>query len=94
MQSTFKFVGIKSRTKEQLQVLMYTDEMDLWIAEARRDDAQAEARIRQALIQDSAVQAPANLDPPREQIGDESVQVVEEGEEVTTIHRSVLPDLT
>lgn len=78
-------------------MLMYTDEMDLWIAEARREDAQAEARIRQALVQDAA------QDPALGAVQDyghshreheESVQVVEEGEEVTTIHRNVLPDLS
>lgn len=52
LQTSFKFVGAKSRTKEQLQMLMYTDEMDLWIAEARRDEAQGQARIQAAILQD------------------------------------------
>ena len=46
--ASFQFEGIKSRTKEQLQRLMYTDEMDQWLAEARREEANQEARRRQA----------------------------------------------
>ena len=72
---------------------MYTDEMDLWVAEARREDAQAEARIRQALIQDPALGSGQGGAVQERHQAAESVQVVQEGEEVTTIHRSVLPDL-
>ena len=46
----FQFEGVKSRTKEQLQRLMYTDEMDQWLAEARREEANQEARRRQHVI--------------------------------------------
>ena len=51
-QATFKFEGIKSRTKEQLQAMMYTDEMDQWLAEARREETHSEARLRAALLQE------------------------------------------
>jgi len=50
--ATFKFEGIKSRTKEQLQAMMYTDEMDQWLAEARREETHSEARLRAALLQE------------------------------------------
>ena len=37
-QSTYKFVGRKSRTKEQLQTKMYFDEMETWLAEERLEE--------------------------------------------------------
>ena len=55
-QATFKFEGIKSRTKEQLQAMMYTEEMDQWLAEARREETHSEARLRAALLQEQQQQ--------------------------------------
>ena len=37
-QALFRFVGVKSRTKEQLQRLMYHEEMEDWMANARIED--------------------------------------------------------
>ena len=43
MQTKFTFVGNKSRTKEQLQTLMYTEEMDLWIAETLMEQSRLQS---------------------------------------------------
>ena len=43
-QSTYKFVGKKSRTKEQLQSKMYSDEMDTWLAEERQEAAKTQVK--------------------------------------------------
>ena len=32
--------------------MMYTDEMDQWLAEARREETHSEARLRAALLQE------------------------------------------
>lgn len=37
----YRFIGHKSRTKEQLQIMMYHDEMDQWLAEANLEDTRA-----------------------------------------------------
>merc|ERR1712213_170214 len=50
--SSYKFIGNKTRTKEQLQSLMYSDEMETWLAEERHAEAQTQARLMAALIRD------------------------------------------
>ena len=36
--------------------MMYTDEMDQWLAEARREETHSEARLRAALLQEQQQQ--------------------------------------
>ena len=107
--SNFTFEGTKPRTKEQLQMLMYTDEMDAWLAEARQEEANGQARIQAALLRESLGQPPQNDGDSRRlpdvaavsggsfrrsSAEEEAVQVVGEGDDaLTTIHRPVLPDL-
>ena len=43
-QTTYKFIGHKTRTKEQLQSLMYCEEMETWLAEERLEEARTQAR--------------------------------------------------
>ncbi len=33
--------------------MMYTEEMDMWLAEARREEGQAQARVRAAMLQEA-----------------------------------------
>ena len=40
----FRFVGIKSRTKEQLQRLMYHEEMEIWMENAKLEDMRLKVR--------------------------------------------------
>ncbi len=104
--SEFKFVGLRARTKEQLQLLMYTEEMETWIAEARQEDANSRARMQAALLRDrtnSASLTTATAGSRSSSVAStavsvgvrDNVQVVEDEEdgEATTIRRSVLPDL-
>ena len=82
---------------------MYAEEMEQWIAEAKREEANSEARIAAALMQDAAEVIPGHgrghgrgqghhlEDGPEETI---SVLVGEGGEGMTVVHRNVLPDLT
>ena len=87
-------------------MLMYTDEMDMWIAEARQEEANNQARIRATLLQiNSRNDSSSSSSTSRVQVGNSSInegedeeavfQVVQDddGEEVTTIQRSVLPDI-
>ncbi len=52
LQAEFKFVGLRPRTKEQLQLLMYTEEMENWIAEAKQEEANSRARMQAAMLRD------------------------------------------
>jgi len=91
--STYKFVGRKSRTKEQLQTKMYFDEMETWLAEERLEETKALAQLAEARRREQDL---LNGD---DQSGNsvnvsQIVQVVDDGGEVTTIQRPVLPDLS
>ena len=44
-QSTYNFVGRKSRTKEQLQTKMYCDEMETWLAEERLEESKTQVKL-------------------------------------------------
>ena len=90
-------------------MLMYTDEMDMWIAEASQEEANNRARIRATLLQinsqrdsrtetGSSSSATSGGSAARPGAADDEAvfQVVgddDEGGEVTTIQRSFLPDL-
>ena len=102
----YKFIGRKSRTKEQLQLLMYNEEIDMWLAEASRDEAKNKALLAAAILKERQCQDSET--PGMEiygqytrqernssvgQVGGVILQVVEDEDEVTTIHREVLPDL-
>ena len=102
----YKFIGRKSRTKEQLQLLMYNEEIDMWLAEASRDEAKNKALLAAAILKER--QRQDSETPGMEiygqytrqernssvgQVGGVILQVVEDEDEVTTIHREVLPDL-
>ena len=104
--SNYRFVGYKSRTKEQLQLLMYHEEIDQWLAEASRDEAKNRALLAAAILkerqrQDSGSSNSGGYGQQRRheregnvaQVGGVIVQIVEDEDEVTTIHREVLPDL-
>ena len=68
---------------------MYTDEMDLWLAEARREESVNEARVRQGVNL-------AQNQNDQEGVGvrnGEITQTVEDEEDHTTIRRAILPDL-
>ena len=99
-QTSYKFIGNKTRTKEQLQSLMYSDEMETWLAEERHAEAQTQARLMAALIredgngQNAAIRANGDGVPGASNVGvGEIVQVVDDEDEVTTIRRPILPDL-
>ncbi len=64
-------------------MLMYTEEMDSWLAEACQEETNCAARVQAALLREGQQQ-----DRNRE-----AVQVVADDGEVTTIHRTYLPDL-
>ena len=49
LQALFRFVGIKSRTKEQLQRLMYHEEMDDWMENARIEDMRLKVKMANTL---------------------------------------------
>ena len=102
----YKFIGYKSRTKEQLQLMMYNDEIDMWQAEASRDEAKNKALLAAAIIKERQRQDSENpnADINRHSAGRQRsssvahvggvvLQVVEDEDEITTIHREVLPDL-
>ena len=104
--ANYKFIGCKSRTKEQLQLLMYTDEIDMWLAEASRDEAKNKALLAAAILKERQRQDSEHpgMDEVRyngrqeregsiAHVGGVILQVVEDEDEVTTIHREVLPDL-
>ena len=104
--SNYKFIGCKSRTKEQLQLLMYTDEIDMWLAEASRDEAKNKALLAAAILKERQRQDSEHpgMDDERyhgrqeregsiAHVGGVILQVIEDEDEVTTIHREVLPDL-
>ena len=104
--SNYRFVGYKSRTKEQLQLLMYNEEIDQWLAEASRDEAKNRALLAAAILkerqrQDSGSSNSGGHGQQRTHeregnvahVGGVIVQIVEDEDEVTTIHREVLPDL-
>lgn len=102
--STYKFVGKKSRTKEQLQSKMYSDEMDTWLAEERQEAAktQALARLAEARRHEQA-QLDGDLDGDNQSensvntavtsVSNLAIQVVDDEDEVTTIRRPRLPDI-
>ncbi len=100
-QSEFRFVGVRARTKEQLQLLMYTEEMENWIAEARQEEANSRARVQAAILRDqmrSAAEAVSARSAGRTVAAadcNSCRQVVEDDDdgEACTIHRTVLPDL-
>ena len=99
-QTSYKFIGNKTRTKEQLQSLMYSDEMETWLAEERHAEAQTQARLMAALIRDdgngqnAVIRANGDGVPGASNVGvGEIVQVVDDEDEVTTIRRPILPDL-
>ena len=99
-QTSYKFIGNKTRTKEQLQSLMYSDEMETWLAEERHAEAQTQARLMAALIRDdgngqnAVILANGDGVPGASNVGvGEIVQVVDDEDEVTTIRRPILPDL-
>merc|ERR1712018_551527 len=85
--TTYKFIGHKTRTKEQLQSLMYCEEMEQWLAEERLEEARTQARLALLLRADSHGGSDAD------HITTDAVQVVEDEDEVTTIRRPVLPDV-
>jgi len=91
--STYKFVGRKSRTKEQLQTKMYFDEMETWLAEERLEETKALAELAEARRREQSLR---NMDdhPGNTVNVSQIVQVVDDGGEVTTIQRPVLPDLS
>ena len=107
--SSYRFVGYKTRTKEQLQLLMYHEEIDQWLAEASRDEARNEALLQAAILKEKQRQEAemrseesspvsgywrrSGRQSNAGQIGGVIVQVIEDEDEVTTIHRQVLPDL-
>jgi len=98
--TSYKFIGNKTRTKEQLQSLMYSDEMETWLAEERHAEAQTQARLMAALIRDegsgqnAVIRAHGDGVPGASNVGvGEIVQVVDDEDEVTTIRRPILPDL-
>merc|ERR1712223_143905 len=94
--STYKFVGRKSRTKEQLQTKMYFDEMETWLAEERLEESktQARARMAEARRYDQAQNDGDDLSENSVNTTiSQIVQVVDDEDEVTTIRRPVLPDL-
>lgn len=92
-QSTYKFVGHKSRTKEQLQTLMYCEEMENWLAEERLEEARSQARLAAALLRNSQNHHDADDQNTNALDNGSMVQVVEDEDEVTTIRRPVLPDV-
>ena len=101
LQSIFKFVGRKTRTKEQLQSLMYCEEMEQWLAEERLEEARSQARLLAVLQRSSqprnddehySSRQNSNLGSDEAENG-QTVQVVDDEDELTTIRRPVLPDL-
>ena len=104
--ANYRFIGCKSRTKEQLQLLMYNEEIDMWLAEASRDEAKNKALLAAAILKERQRQDSENpgVDSYGYQgrqeregsighVGGVILQVVEDEDEVTTIHREVLPDI-
>ncbi|TRY69993.1 hypothetical protein TCAL_02815 [Tigriopus californicus] len=87
--SMFKFSGEKSRTKEQLQMLMYTDEMDRWLAEAQLEETQSQARIQAAILAETS----SNEYHDHGHGDNENIQIVQDDGTITAIHRPVLPEL-
>lgn len=85
----FKFCGEKSRTKEQLQMLMYTDEMDRWLAEAQLEETRSQARIQAAILAETS----SNEYHDHGHGDNEHIQIVQDEETITAIHRQVLPEL-
>jgi len=85
-------------------MLMYTEEMETWIAEARQEEANNQARVRAAILREAAY---GEGEEGRQR--QDSVQVTNKGEAFferapfqvvddgdggsCTIHRNVLPDL-
>ena len=85
---------------------MYNEEIDMWLAEASRDEAKNKALLAAAILkerqrQDSenpgaeryAYQGRQERDGSIAHVGGVVLQVVEDEDEITTIHREVLPDL-
>ena len=104
--ANYRFIGCKSRTKEQLQLLMYNEEIDMWLAEASRDEAKNKALLAAAILKERQRQDSENpgmesyayhgrqeRDGSIAHVGGVVLQVVEDEDEITTIHREVLPDL-
>jgi len=91
--STYNFVGTKSRTKSQLQSLMYCEEMEHWLAEERLEEARSQARLVAALLHQDREQEQSTTHDAGDTIG-QTVQVVDDEDEVTTIRRPILPDIT
>jgi len=103
-QSNYKFIGNKRRTKEQLQSLMYFEEMDTWLAQEKLAEAHTQARLMAALISHDASEERPNLEQNgvmassgnlggRLNYGENVLVVEDEDDEVTTIRRPTLPDL-
>lgn len=89
-------------------MLMYNDELDLWLAEARQEEAKAQARLaalglsgEPSIVSDLGPESETNnstieisLGPEETVCAEEEDIIVRDGGEVTTIHRPVLPDIT
>ena len=82
---------------------MYAEEMENWIAEAKREEANSEARIAAALMEEAT--RDLNHQANHRSQGSSSnggsrhtdtvaVLVGGDNEEMTVVHRNVLPDLT
>lgn len=96
--ASFPFIGHKSRTKEQLQRLMYSEEMDTWLAEERLEEARSQARLVAALLREEGQNPGVDRTSSAEMAAEnsfsgETVQVVHDEDEVTTIRRPILPDV-
>ena len=99
--SYYRFVGRKSRTKEQLQLLMRNEEIGNWLAESSRDEAKHRAVLDAEISKELQRQSSGGYEQQlrRESHGSFAlvgwvvVQVVEDEDEVTTIRRDILPDL-
>lgn len=89
-------MGHRSRSKEQLQSLMYCDEMELWLAEERMEEARSRARLVLANNNSNGGRPQQIQNQPQPSSctsSGEIVQVVEDEDEVTTIRRPILPDV-
>ncbi len=86
---------------------MYAEEMDQWLAEERLEEARSQARLVAALLRDRNQSGEGDDQDLVEEAGPvtseavpdvaintgETVQVVEDEDEVTTIRRPILPDV-
>ncbi|XP_040579006.1 two pore channel protein 1 [Lepeophtheirus salmonis] len=97
--AVFRFNGYKSRTKTQLQQLMYANEMDGWIAEAQSEESNIIARALNSSNRGRCESSEDNGDAiffhQNQNSGGASVHIVDDEEgEVSTINRRIISDDT